>query len=198
MGTRSHPHRGQGDDGSPCVLHRRAQVLLQSLQEGWQIPSGSGLRSVPHRRNPISQSPNASDTSWRSEIKHFNPAVHWSVCGCTKTKQNTKQMKKPPSSGAFPSRTNRGASGLSQIRIRLLPLTIRLHHILLFATVWAHTERKQWKGTWLCHTWQMSAGAETSADVTHTYKCLRMHHHPACLRVWKVTWLLPVHTALCV
>lgn len=43
-------------------------------------------------------------------------------------------LNKRKSFGTFPGSTQQ-VSGLSQIRIRPLPLTIKLHHILLFATV---------------------------------------------------------------
>lgn len=142
-GQRPIPTESRETADSPCVLHRRAQVLFQSLQEEWQIPSWWGLKAVPCRTNPISLSPNASETSWRWEIKCLNSAVHWSPCGCTKLKIIIIIKK---SSGTFPSRTHRDASGLSWIRIRPLPLTISLYHIFLFATVWLHTD-KHWKET---------------------------------------------------
>lgn len=52
---------------------------------------------------------------------------------------------KRKSLGTFPGSTQQ-MSGLSQVRIRPLPLTIKLHHILLFATVQLHTDR-HWKET---------------------------------------------------
>lgn len=84
-------------------------------------------------RSPMSLACSMSEISWKSWIKNCILAhIEVSVAAPT--------QKSP---GTFPSSTQ-CESGLSQIRIRSLLLTIRLHHILLFATVWLWIDR-HWK-----------------------------------------------------
>lgn len=104
-----------GEHRSYFKASRKGGIFL--LDEGWE------LWLVWRAQVSVSYT---SETSWRSEIKR---CILTFIEVCVAASNEKKK-----SSGTFPGSTQR-ASGLSQIRIRPLPLTIRLHHILLFATV---------------------------------------------------------------
>lgn len=97
----------------------------------WVREKNDDLHKQPG--SPRSLSPSTSKISWRSQIMNY-------ILAFTAVSLAAPNQK---SSGTFPSSTQ-CASGLSQIRIRPLLLTIRLHHILLFATVWLCIDR-HWK-----------------------------------------------------